>query len=560
MPENTPRENDFLKQNQAAQFVKKSNEQLSKKIGGIFNNTAKAFSEHSDIQLENSKTLKRIDNSLNTINKALLQQNNTLSKTNAEALRLQTKTTQFLKDSKTQTNTKRKTAKDLVSKKDPDAGMRTNIGDIENLLTDIRDSDENERKKKKSIFGMLGGIGGILAAGGLVGYLMTGKKEFLISTVKGLTKYFGKGLVGLFKLGNLGKKFKTLFSGVSKIGKGFSKIGKGVGKIGKGFSNIGKGVGKFIKSIAGFKVGDIPKTIEKLKGMPKMFEKLKGMPKMFEKLKGVPKSFKIVGETVKSVGKVFSKGGLKGLTKSGLKGLTKGGAKASKTLLKKIPVVGGLMGLMFGIMRVKKGDWAGGLMEVASGIASIVPGVGTALSVAIDGLLLFRDFKGVKTGEGSMNSKLTSGAKNVGNKIVGAGKGVFGKVTGLLSKVTGFGKSAEGGGGGFDVGEKVEAVTNTGKRAFGMVKDFAGRLVEPITKDNSFSPIKLAKSSLHKLLKQTKRVGIKLFSPWNPDFEGLQPSMKRNFSNMAKEYYLKTRKRNYKLIRLNVNKDWTFCS
>jgi hypothetical protein len=76
--------------------------------------------------------------------------------------------------------------------------------------------------------------------------------------------------------------------------------------------------------------------------------------------------------------------------------VTKGTAKiAGKTLaksaLKKIPGVGLIAGLGFGLSRLMKGDLAGAVGEIASGAASIIPGLGTAASLAIDAGLAARD-------------------------------------------------------------------------------------------------------------------------------------------------------------------------
>ena len=62
-----------------------------------------------------------------------------------------------------------------------------------------------------------------------------------------------------------------------------------------------------------------------------------------------------------------------------------------KGLLKKIPFLGlGLAGA-FAADRIGEGDYAGAGMEIASGILSIVPGLGTAGSVGVDAALLVRD-------------------------------------------------------------------------------------------------------------------------------------------------------------------------
>jgi hypothetical protein len=96
--------------------------------------------------------------------------------------------------------------------------------------------------------------------------------------------------------------------------------------------------------------------------------------------------FKGIGHVFAPLGKLF--GGT--LAKEGAKAGAKG---VGKSVLKKIPVVGALIGLFFGIQRFKKGDIVGGMLEIASGISSIIPGVGTAIGIAIDAFLLFRDFK-----------------------------------------------------------------------------------------------------------------------------------------------------------------------
>ena len=74
--------------------------------------------------------------------------------------------------------------------------------------------------------------------------------------------------------------------------------------------------------------------------------------------------------------------------KTAAKGAAKGLGKAA---LKKIPIIGALGGLAFGASRLMKGDISGALMEVASGAASIVPGIGTAASVALDAALMAKD-------------------------------------------------------------------------------------------------------------------------------------------------------------------------
>ena len=92
-----------------------------------------------------------------------------------------------------------------------------------------------------------------------------------------------------------------------------------------------------------------------------------------------------------AIGKMM--GGAKGfLGKTGGKIGGKGLAKVlGKSLLKKIPLIGLAAGAGFAIDRMMDGDFKGAGLEALSGLASTVPGIGTAASVGIDGLLAARD-------------------------------------------------------------------------------------------------------------------------------------------------------------------------
>jgi hypothetical protein len=71
-------------------------------------------------------------------------------------------------------------------------------------------------------------------------------------------------------------------------------------------------------------------------------------------------------------------------------GKVAGGAIA-KSLGKKIPLVGLGLGAIFAAQRAMQGDFVGAGLELASGAASTVPGIGTAGSVGIDAALAARD-------------------------------------------------------------------------------------------------------------------------------------------------------------------------
>lgn len=75
---------------------------------------------------------------------------------------------------------------------------------------------------------------------------------------------------------------------------------------------------------------------------------------------------------------------------------TKIAAKAASkattgVILKKLPVISALTGLVFGVGRAIKGDWGGAGLELLSGLASTVPYIGTAGSIGIDAAILARD-------------------------------------------------------------------------------------------------------------------------------------------------------------------------
>ena len=69
---------------------------------------------------------------------------------------------------------------------------------------------------------------------------------------------------------------------------------------------------------------------------------------------------------------------------------TAGKSTMAKTILKKIPVIAGIAGIIFGIQRALEGDFVGAGLEITSGLLGAT-GKGAGLSLAIDGYLLGRD-------------------------------------------------------------------------------------------------------------------------------------------------------------------------
>ena len=72
------------------------------------------------------------------------------------------------------------------------------------------------------------------------------------------------------------------------------------------------------------------------------------------------------------------------------KGMTTAGSKLMK-VFKRIPIIGALISFGFAVKRAMDGDWWGAGAEIVSGLASFIPGVGTAVSVGIDVGLVARD-------------------------------------------------------------------------------------------------------------------------------------------------------------------------
>ena len=159
-------------------------------------------------------------------------------------------------------------------------------------------------------------------------------------------------------------------AGAGLLGSGLD-FGGGNDKKKKGPARARDAKGRFIKAPAAKPPGRIARMLGKGKGLA-------------GKLAGP--ALAAAGAVKGKAGKVFGKLGGKGLAKIAGKGLLKSG-------LKKIPGVGLVAGLAFGAGRLMKGDFAGAGMEVASGAASMMPGLGTAASVGIDVALAAKDAK-----------------------------------------------------------------------------------------------------------------------------------------------------------------------
>ena len=272
----------------------------------------------------------------------------------------------------------------LKKKFEPDKKGKTTVANRKVEEVKKEELDDNKvRGKGKGLLAML--LGGL-------GLLFTGK--FGLSS---LLKIVGKGIWGLLKIivKGIWSALESGFAGIavffgkifgiftkSKIWKGLTTgLRAGVTAIKGIFLVAGKLIGSALKAIGGFF-----KTI---------FSSIPGISKLFPSL-AAGAGAKAGSAAAKAAEAAAKK---KAAAKAGGTGAAKIAGKAGlKTALKKIPFgIGALFGLGFGAYRLMKGDVAGAAMEVASGAASIVPGVGTVASLGIDAAIIARDIKRAKT-------------------------------------------------------------------------------------------------------------------------------------------------------------------
>jgi len=137
--------------------------------------------------------------------------------------------------------------------------------------------------------------------------------------------------------------------------------------------------------------------------------------------RGISRGMGAAGGALTGLGGIAMGRGLKktGVTIAG-KGLAKGVGKGlGKAALKKIPGVGLIAGLGFGVERLMRGDVLGAGLELASGAASTVPGVGTLGSIGIDAALAGRDMGVTPFAKGGIIDSPTLSLMGEGNKKEG---------------------------------------------------------------------------------------------------------------------------------------------
>lgn len=145
------------------------------------------------------------------------------------------------------------------------------------------------------------------------------------------------------------------------------------------------------------------------------------------------------------------------LKKGGAKMLTK---EALKSGIKKIPIIGALAGLGFAAKRAMSGDVVGAGLELASGAAGTIPGVGTLASVGIDAGLAVRDGMSDDNGKKPKADPSTSTARPSTDAGGGSSKKRAIKMAGLAAGAFGLGDLMDVMGGEDAAESNDEAVTD----------------------------------------------------------------------------------------------------
>jgi hypothetical protein len=238
---------------------------------------------------------------------------------------------------------------------------RTNKKSKEDKTTNIFAQENNSGENKGSLLGTILKWGALILTGAYIIKLLNetplGKKikGFIKETITGIFTWIGEKLTNKETKGYLNKKLEDILGGIGDL---MSMVGSAITSVGRGLMFIAHAF--------------YDKVILKIK------EENEGLAKIVSAgaLKAIPKFF--------------------GKTTAVIKFIAKGAAKHFTTLAKVfkwIPGVGSLLSLAFAVDRFSRGDYFGGLLEVAAGIAYFVPGIGTAIGVGIDMFNTFLDYK-----------------------------------------------------------------------------------------------------------------------------------------------------------------------
>ena len=312
------------------------------------------------------------------------------------------------------------------------------ISQRENEIANLKASAESKKR---------GGIESGLEAVNKISTKVNNAFGAVLSPAKGILDKI-MGFFGNLAAGFLADKALTWLSNNQEAVTGFFKFLQDHGKkilIGLGVLVGGALAVTLVKKVIGV-IKFIKGAIKGIQGAAKFVTSIiKKLPKIPNVAKNVGKFFGNLGKNAKNIGKVVTggaknigkgvmsagKAGLKGvkntvkatkaIAKTGGKGLMKGlGKFGGKSFLKKIPIVGLGLGAAFAAGRLLSNppDWMGAALELGSGAASMIPGVGTAVSLAMDAGTMVRDHKKGQNAQGGEQQAEISGIEGDYAKVV----------------------------------------------------------------------------------------------------------------------------------------------
>jgi len=248
-------------------------------------------------------------------------------------------------------------------------------------------------KGKGGIRGAISRVGGAVKGGiGRVGSVVNRSSGGRFGRLGNLVRNAGSGITGRARslVGGGLNAARGALGGIKNFGLNALKLGGGA-VAGLAATGAAK-TASVASSVASNVKNAIPSMPDKIKGVGSAIaDKLPKMSNISAPVKGV--GAKISGLTSKVTGKAATKTVGKGLGKS---------------LLKKIPGVGLLAGLGFGAQRAFSGDFSGAGLEVLSGLAGTIPGLGTAASTAIDAGLMAKDMGVIDGKEGATTPEIST--------------------------------------------------------------------------------------------------------------------------------------------------------
>jgi len=267
----------------------------------------------------------------------------------------------------------------------------------------LKGQEDGNKKVSDSFMDAINNLGGIIKGRGILGFITD-----LITSLPAMLAAIGGAtvLAGMFwpeikkfigdKFGDKASEIFDQFQGtVNAIGK-FVTMGGFKFTIGKTFSSIGTFLGTLADDL-----------LMSFKGI----------------FLGLADNS--VGGFLKGTTAALSSGGLKGLLKTGAGAILKG---VSKVALKAIPLIGSVISFADAYGRFKEGEILQGTIDIAAGLAGLVPGWGTAFSIGLSLLNAFIDFKSgeekeqIKTQSVSITSMLLKGVGFLSKTL---GKGVL---------------------------------------------------------------------------------------------------------------------------------------